>query len=97
MLRERLELAVVRGDERECAEAARALVHFCEEHPEYSMLRLIPGFEPAGTPKKPQRIASQYETRCRVCSQRVTPGDFVFWTSGERGVLCLRCGGENKP
>jgi hypothetical protein len=90
-LRERLELAVLSDDDHACAEAARALVQFCADHPEDVLCTMLPESLPA-KPETAKRIESKYEGRCKACDARVIPGEFVLWTPGEKGVRCLRCG-----
>jgi len=90
-LRERLELLALGDDDRACAEAARQLVQFCADHPEYVLCALLPESTPAA-PEPAKRIESQYAGRCKRCDARVIPGEIVLWTPGEKGIQCLRCG-----
>lgn len=94
-LRERFELVVLGDDDRAIAEAARALFWFCAEHKEYALCRLWP---PADVPvvEQPKRIASKFESHCKGCSVFIAPGSECFWTPGEKGVSCLKCGGGSK-
>ena len=92
-LRERLEFAVLGDDDRACAEAARALVRFCDDHPEYRVCTLIPEGSPAPA-ETAKRIAARFETRCKACRAPIAPGAECFWTPGEQGVACLKCGGK---
>ena len=92
-LRERFELAVVSDDDRATAEAARALFWFCAEHPEYVLCALVPLVSEASeAAEKPVLMSSRYSGRCKACSSPIDVGDPVFWTPGEKGVACKRCG-----
>lgn len=92
-LRERLELLALGDDDRACAEAARQLVAFVADHPEYRLCAMIPESAPVveGAPRK---LASQYDGRCNACRSRYSVGDLVWWTSGKSGALCVGCGGK---
>ena len=93
-LRERLEFAVLGDDDRACAEAARALVAFCADHPEYRLCTLIPESAPVTTESDAKRIVSKYAGRCTGCGKPYAEGATVFWTPGKKGALCLGCGGK---
>lgn len=90
-LRDRFELAVIRDDDKACAEAARALFWFCADHPEYRIFQLAPSAATA-LPEKPQRIVSKYDGRCRRCTRLIVVGEIVFWTPGTKGADCSKCG-----
>jgi len=91
-LRERLELLALGDDDRACAEAARQLVQFCVDHPEYVLCAMLPESAPAPA-EAPRKLVSQYDGRCTACRSRYSAGDLVFWTPGKPGALCLGCGG----
>lgn len=90
-LRERFELACVRTDDQAAAEAARELVRFCSENPEYRLMWLVGD---ASKPAAKKTIRSQFPGRCRTCSASHVPGDEVCWTPGVNGVECVSCGGK---
>lgn len=92
-LRERLELAVLGDDDRVCAEAARALVSFVTDHPEYLLCTLIPESVPVAA-EEAKRIESKFESRCKACRALIVPGAECFYTPGEKGVSCLKCGAK---
>ncbi len=87
-LRERFDLACVRGDEHEIVEAAKALVRFRAEHPEYELLKLVPC--ELGKPEPVRQIESQYDGRCKACGSRYSRGDLIYWSS-ESGARCGGC------
>jgi hypothetical protein len=92
-LRERLELAAVRTDDVECARAARDLVAFCGEHPEYRLCALVPFAGPptAPEPSDAKQITSRYDARCKRCQRLIVAGETCMWTPGERGITCPSC------
>lgn len=92
-VRERFELVVIGDDEHAIAEAARALFWFTADHPEYVLCRLHPAIDPAPVQPEAKRIESKFGGRCRGCGALIVPGDDAFWTPGEKGVSCLKCGG----
>ncbi len=92
-LRERFELVVLGDDDRAIAEAARALFWFCADHPEYALCRMYPPADVVVV-EAPKRIASKFDGACKLCTKLVIAGDECFWTPGEKGVLCLKCGGS---
>jgi hypothetical protein len=92
-LRERFELVVLGDDDRAIAEAARALFWFCAEHREYRLMSFWPPAESAPV-ETAKRIESKFEGRCKVCRALIVPGEDAFWTPGEKGVKCLKCGGS---
>jgi hypothetical protein len=71
------------------------LVAFCDQHAEYMLCALIPESS-APKPEPAVRIASKFSGRCKACSAFITPGDEVFFTPGEKGVICLKCGGTQR-
>lgn len=94
-LRERFELVVLSDDDGKIADAARALHFFASEHREYQLLALVPESMPAKA-EEPKRIASKYSGRCKGCGERYEQNASVYWTPGEKGVLCFKCGGTKK-
>jgi hypothetical protein len=97
-LRERFELVVLGDDDRAIAEAARALFWFCAEHKEYRLMSFWPPADAVETARAnedgPKRIESKFESRCKGCRALIVPGEDAFWTPGEKGVSCLKCGGS---
>lgn len=96
VLREAFEWLVQGSDDHAIANAARELYWFCKDHPEYALCRMWPPAETAAAPvvEGPKRIESKYEGRCKGCRALIVPGEDAFWTPGEKGVVCLKCGGS---
>jgi hypothetical protein len=90
-LRERFRHLVINGSDRDIARCARELAAFSAAHPEYPLLALVP--YGASEPEPAKQIQSQYAGHCKACRSYVAPGDTVYWTPGEKGVSCERCGG----
>lgn len=40
---------------------------------------------------KPVRIASRYDGKCKRCRGEFEMGNWVFFTPGEKGVVCSSC------
>jgi hypothetical protein len=98
VLREAFEWLVLGDDDRAIAAAARALFWFCKQNPEYALCRMWPPADaveakPVDT-DGPKRIESKFDGACKLCRKLVIAGDECFWTPGEKGVTCLKCGGS---
>lgn len=92
-LRERLELVVLGDDEHAIAEAARALVRFCWDHPEYPVC----SFRPESLPPRaepPKRILSKFPWTCRGCGKRFAVDSWMWWSEADKGTRCDTCGSK---
>ncbi len=96
-LRERFELVVIGDDDSAIAEAARALFWFCSQNPEYVLCAFVPEHGKP-TVEAPKRIPSKYAGVCKTCNSPIAINQSVYWTPGQSGVECARCGtkGEAK-
>lgn len=94
VLREAFEWLVLGDDDTAIANAARALFWFCASNPEYVLCRLHPAIDPAPVEPEAKRIESKFDGCCKKCRKLVVAGDECLWTPGEKGVLCLACGGS---
>ena len=46
--------------------------------------------QPAKNPTT-KEIRSKFTGKCRACKVAIQPGDLVYWTPGEKGILCPEC------